>query len=106
MKINPLTVEKNGYKYEVILSNMTEEEEKFFKTANEEYSLTGFSLVITYPDGCGIVRETKPIFKGGRYTPYDMARVSKGKIVIACWDRYKTIDLKTGEVNTDADDVN
>ena len=104
MKINPLVVEKNGYKYEVVPSNMSEEEEKFFNIAG--YSLTGFSLVIHYPNNCGIVRETKPIYKGGRYTPYDMARVSKGKIVIACWDRYKTIDLKTGEVDTDADDVN
>ena len=31
MKINPLVVEKNGYKYEVVPSNMSEEEEKFFK---------------------------------------------------------------------------
>lgn len=104
MKINPLAVEKNGYKYEIVPSNITEEEQKFYNI--EGYSLTGFSLVIHYPNNCGVVRETKPIYKGGRYTSYGMARVSKGKIVIACWDRYKTIDLKTGEVNTDADDVN
>ena len=104
MKINPLTVEKNGYKYEVVPSNITKEEEKLFSIPG--YSLTGFSLIIHYPDTFGIVRETKPIYKGGRYTSYGMARVSKGKIVIACWDRYKTIDLKTGEVDIDADDVN
>ena len=85
MKINPLVVEKNGLQIRGSSLNMSEEEEKFFNIAG--YSLTGFSLVIHYPNNCGIVRETKPIYKGGRYTPYDMARVSKGKIVIACWDR-------------------
>ena len=99
------TTEKNGYKYQVIKSDMSENDKKWFQSQWERWILTDYSLKIYYPENSGMVSETKPIFKGGRFTPLGMARITKNKIVIACWDRYKSIDLKTYEVNTDDDDV-
>ena len=99
------TTEKNGYKFEIIESEMSENDKKWFQNQWEGWELTGYSVKIYYPEGSGMVSETRPIFKGGRFTPYGMARITKNKIVIACWDRYKSIDLKTHEINFDDDDV-
>lgn len=97
--------EKNGYKFEIVESDMSDDIRKWFVNQWEGWELTDYSVKIYYPEGSGMVSETRPIFKGGRFTPYGMARITKNKIVIACWDRYKSIDLKTHEVNFDDDDV-
>ena len=83
----------------------------WFERVNPGYKLTGWEVVILNEQHHDILgdrtsKEVKPIFKGGRCTQYQMARLTKGKVVIAWWDRYYTIDVKTGEFCPDADNVN
>lgn len=100
------TTEKNGYKFEIVESDMSDDIKKWFQNQWEGWELTDYCVKIYYPiDAFGVFFETKPIFKRGRFTPYGMARITKNKIVIACLDRYESIDLKTHEINFDDDDV-